>query len=464
MKASTSTSLGTERIGKLLFSLSMPAIVAQVINVLYNMIDRMYIGHIPNVGADALTGVGVTMPVILCISAFAALVSMGGAPRASIMLGKNDPAAAERILGNCTALLAAVAVVLTVVFQIFGQDILMAFGASENTISYAWAYMRIYALGTIFVQMSLGLNAFITAQGFAKISMLTVLLGAVCNTILDPIFIFGFEMGVRGAALATVISQGISCIWVFKFLTCAKSTLRIRKANLRLAPQVILPCLALGLSPFIMQLTESIIAVCFNTSLLQYGGDLAVGAMTILMSVMQFAMLPLQGLTQGGQPIISYNFGAGNAARVKRTFQLLAVACVSYSVVMWAVSMFAPRVFIRIFTTDTQLIAFTEWAIHIYMAVALLFGVQIACQQTLIALGNARVSLCLALLRKVILMIPLIFILPQLVADPVMGVFLAEPVSDVIAVCTTAITFAVVFRKTMKQMESRKDTAQYSLQ
>lgn len=464
MKASTSTSLGTERIGKLLFSLSMPAIVAQVINVLYNMIDRMYIGHIPNVGADALTGVGVTMPVILCISAFAALVSMGGAPRASIMLGKNDPVAAERILGNCTALLAAVAVVLTVVFQIFGQDILMAFGASENTISYAWAYMRIYALGTIFVQMSLGLNAFITAQGFAKISMLTVLLGAVCNTILDPIFIFGFEMGVRGAALATVISQGISCIWVFKFLTCAKSTLRIRKANLRLAPQVILPCLALGLSPFIMQLTESIIAVCFNTSLLQYGGDLAVGAMTILMSVMQFAMLPLQGLTQGGQPIISYNFGAGNAARVKRTFQLLAVACVSYSVVMWAVSMFAPRVFIRIFTTDTQLIAFTEWAIHIYMAVALLFGVQIACQQTLIALGNARVSLCLALLRKVILMIPLIFILPQLVADPVMGVFLAEPVSDVIAVCTTAITFAVVFRKTMKQMESRKDAAQYSLQ
>lgn len=459
MKQSNTADLGTGSVGKLLFSLSVPAILAQLINVLYNMVDRMYIGHIADVGADALTGVGVTMPVILCISAFAALVSMGGAPRASIMMGKGNPEEAERILGNCTATLVLLSVILTAGFQFFGRDVLMAFGASENTIGYAWAYMQIYSFGTVFVQMALGLNAFITAQGFARTSMLTVLIGAVCNTVLDPIFIFGFDMGVRGAALATIISQGISCVWVVKFLLSRRTTLRIRRRNLRLWPHVILPCLALGLAPFIMQLTESIIMVCFNTSLLKYGGDLAVGAMAILMSVMQFAMLPLQGLTQGGQPIISYNFGAGKAGRVRRTFKLLVVSCFAYSTVMWAISMFVPHLFITLFTENAQLSAFTVWAIHIYMAAALLFGIQIACQQTFIALGNAKVSVFLALLRKVILIIPLIYLLPHIVPDPVMGVFLAEPVSDLIAVCTTAVTFVVVFRKTLRGMDAAQEEA-----
>ena len=324
--------LGSESVGKLLFKLSLPAIVAQLINVMYNMVDRMYIGHIPNVGASALTGVGVTMPVIMAISAFAALVSMGGAPRSSIMMGKNDKEHAEQILGNCTILLFALALILTIVFMLYGKSILMLFGASDTTIGFAWDYMRIYTLGTLFVQISLGLNAFITSQGYAKTSMMTVLIGACCNIILDPIFIFVFDMGVAGAAWATILSQAVSSIWVLKFLFSEKSFLRIKPKYFKLSARVVLPCLALGLSPFIMQFTESVISVCFNTSLLKYGGDIAVGAMTILTSVMQFSMLPLQGLTQGAQPIISFNYGAGNADRVKKAFKLLLICSELYRI------------------------------------------------------------------------------------------------------------------------------------
>lgn len=446
-KKAKEANLGQDPIGGLLFKLAMPAILAQLINVLYNMVDRMYIGHIPNVGPSALTGVGVTMPAIMCISAFAALVSMGGAPRASIMMGKGKHEEAEKILGNCTAMLCLVAVILTTMFLIFGKDILLIFGASENTIEYAWAYMQIYSCGTIFVQLALGLNAFINAQGFAKIGMLTVVIGAICNIILDPIFIFLLNMGVRGAALATIISQGVSCVWILKFLMGNKSTLRLQTRYMRIQPKVVIPCVALGVSPFIMQFTESILNVCFNTSLLKYGGDTAVGAMTILGSVMQFTMLPLQGLSQGAQPIVSFNYGANNIKRVKKAFRLLLLCSLSFTVIMWTVCMLFPQLFIGIFTSDAQLAEYTKWAIHIYMAATLIFGIQIACQQTFIALGNAKVSVFLALLRKVILLIPLIYILPNFFADKTMAVFLAEPVADVIAVTTTAVLFAKEYRR-----------------
>lgn len=447
--------LGNQSVGRLLFRLALPAITAQLINVLYNIVDRMYIGHIPVTGTDALTGLGVTMPAIMAISAFAALVSMGGAPRASIMMGRGDNGQAERVLGNCTTMLVIMASVLTAVFLIFGRQILMVFGASGNTIGYAWDYMQIYAVGTVFVQLALGLNAFISAQGYAKTSMFTVLIGAVCNIILDPIFIFAFDMGVRGAALATIISQAVSSIWVLKFLTSKKSLLTIRRENLRLCAGIILPCLALGVSPFIMQFTESVLFVCFNSSLLKYGGDIAVGSMTILASVMQFSMLPLQGLTQGAQPIISFNYGAMKAVRVKKAFRILLFSCLIYSVALWSVSMFAPRVFASMFTNDSKLIEYSVWAIRIYMASSLLFGAQIACQQTFIALGNAKASIFLALLRKVILLIPLIFILPAFVSDKVMGVFLAEPIADFTAVCVTTVTFLVSFRRLMNGMTEK---------
>lgn len=439
--------LAEGKVGSLLFRLALPAILAQIINVMYNMVDRMYIGHIPEVGPDALTGVGVTMPLIMAISAFAALVSMGGAPRASIMMGKQDRDAAERILGNCTAMLVITAVTLTLLILLTGRAILLLFGASENTIGYAWSYMRIYAVGTLFVQLSLGLNAFINAQGFAKTGMFTVAIGAVCNIILDPVFIFAFGMGVRGAALATILSQAVSSVWVVRFLISEKSTLRIRRKNLKLSAEVILPCVGLGVSPFIMQFTESVLSICFNTSLLKYGGDTAVGAMTIMASVMQFSMLPLQGLTQGAQPIISFNYGAGNIGRVKQAFRLLLGSALTYSTLLWALAMFVPQIFIAIFTADTALAQYTAWAIRIYMAASLLFGIQLSCQQTFIALGNAVTSVFLALLRKVILLIPLIFIFPLFLSDKVFAVFLAEPVADSIAVSVTAGLFIRQYRK-----------------
>lgn len=452
MEQKKAANLGEGSVGRLLFQLALPAILAQIINVLYNIVDRMYIGHIPKVGAQALTGVGVTMPVIMAISAFAALVSMGGAPRASIMMGKKEMDEAEKILGNCAFTLIVTSLILTALFRIFGRDILMVFGASDNTIGYALDYMNIYCLGTIFVQLSLGLNAFISAQGFAKTSMYTVLVGAISNIILDPVFIWGFRMGVKGAALATIISQAISSVWVLRFLISDKSILRLKKANMRFVPSVMLPCIALGISPFIMQFTESVLAVCFNTSLLKYGGDMAVGAMTILNSVMQFSMLPLQGLTQGAQPITSYNYGAGNKQRVKDTFKVLVVSCICFSGFVWALSMFFPGTLAGIFTGDQELLLFTKWAMRIYMAMSGIFGIQIACQQTFIALGNAKASVFLALLRKVILLIPLIFILPNFFDNKVMAVFMAEPVADTIAVCTTAVMFFFSFRKTMREM------------
>ena len=457
MQHNQTEELGSCSVGKLLFKLAVPAIAAQIINLLYNLVDRMYIGHIANVGKLALTGVGVCLPLIMLISAFAALVSMGAAPRASIFLGKGEKDNAEKTLGNSFSLLIILSLIITVIFSLFSKDLLLIFGASENTIEFAVSYMKIYSLGTIFVQLTLGLNAFISAQGFAKTSMMTVLIGAIFNIILDPIFIFGFNMGVSGAALATIISQSLSMIWILLFLTGKKTTLKLRKKNLRLSKEIILPSILLGLAPFIMQSTESLIAVCFNSSLLKYGGDVAVGAMTILTSVMQFSMLPLTGLTQGGQPIISYNYGAKNADRVKKAFKILLISCLVYSFVLWGLAMITPRTFVLIFNNDPELVEFTSHALRIYMAVSCVFGIQIACQQSFIALGNAKTSLFLALLRKILLLVPLIYIMPLFMADKTTAVFTAEPVADILAVSTTAILFFIQFRRAMKEISEPLD-------
>lgn len=446
--------LGTEPVGKLLFKLAIPTVIAQLVNMLYNIVDRIYIGHIPDAGSLALTGVGVCMPIIMIVSAFAALVSAGGAPRASISMGKGDIDLAEKILGGCFLLQVIVSLILTVVLSLFGENLLLAFGASENTISYATSYLSIYVLGTLFVQLTLGMNAFVTAQGFTKVSMISVAVGAIINIVLDPIMIFGFHMGVRGAALATVISQAISCTVVLIFLCSKKSLLRLKLNNLNIKPQVVLPCIALGTAAFIMQSSESVISVCFNSSLLKYGGDIAVGAMTILTSVMQFAMLPLQGIAQGAQPITSYNYGAKNAERVKKTFRVLLTACLVYSVVLWAVVMLVPQFFVGIFTPEADMIEFASKALRIYMAVAFMFGIQIACQMTFTALGNAKSSIIVAITRKFILLLPLIYIMPHIVSDKTMGVYLAEPVADFIAVSFTAILFYFQFKKAMKSIEA----------
>lgn len=443
--------LGTEPIGKLLLRLALPTLAAQIINMLYNIVDRIYIGHIPHVGAAALTGVGVCMPLIMIVSAFAALVGYGGSPRASIYLGKKDAESAEKILGNCFTMQILVSLILTAVLLIWNRDLLLAFGASENTISYANSYMNLYALGTLFVELTLGMNAFITTQGFAKTGMYSVLIGAVANIILDPVFIFLLGMGVRGAALATILSQALSCIWVVSFLCGKKTFIRIRKENLKLIPKVILPCLALGSATFIMQASESVISVCFNSSLQKYGGDMAVGAMTILTSVMQFAMLPLQGFGQGAQPIMSYNYGAKNVKRVKAAFLLLLKISMIYAVILWGCVMFFPQIFAGIFTTDAALVAFTAKALRVYLAVMFLFGIQISCQMAFNSLGRAVESIIVAVVRKFVLLIPLIYIIPQIFrADQTTAVYMAEPVADLIAVTFTAILFSVRFKKALR--------------
>lgn len=456
MENDKTNALAAAPVGRLLFRLAVPAVTAQIINVFYNIVDRIYIGRMEDVGALALTGVGVCMPLILLISASAALVSMGSAPRASIKMGAKEHKEAEAILGNSTVLLLILSVLLTAAILLFGEPLLRLFGASGQTIGYAWDYMKIYAVGTIFVQLSLGLNAFITTQGFAATSMLTVLIGAGLNIVLDPIFIFGLNMGVQGAALATILSQAVSAVWVLLFLTGKKPVLRLRREILRLQPKVILPCLALGLSPFIMQATESLISVCFNSSLLLYGGDLAVGAMAVLSSVMQFSMLPLTGLAQGAQPIISFNFGARNPDRMRKAFRLLVISSLVYALTLWALIMLFPEGFAALFNKDPEFIRYTAWALRIYMLFSGLFSIQLACQQTFLATGNAKTSLFMAVLRKIIILIPLIYILPNFFENKVFAVLLAEPVADFVAIVVTTSMFAVYFRKILRDMEVEK--------
>ena len=446
--------LGKAPIGRLLLRLALPTVIAQLVNMLYNVVDRIYIGHIEGYGDLALTGVGVCMPFIMIVSAFAALVSSGGAPRASISMGKRDYESAERILGACFGLQVIISAGLTVVLLCWNKPLLLAFGASENTITYATQYMTVYAMGTVFVQLTLGMNAFISAQGFTRVSMLSVIIGAACNIVLDPIFIYGLGLGVRGAAIATVISQAASTVWILFFLFGKKTHLRLRVKNMIPTPRIVLPCLALGLATFVMQSSESVISVCFNSSLLGYGGDVAVGAMTILTSVMQFAMLPMQGVAQGAQPILSYNYGARQAGRVKKTYKLLLVTCLCYSVTLWALVMLFPQVFVGMFTADATLAAFAAKALRIYYAGMVLFGIQIACQMTFVSLGNAPSSVIVAVVRKFVLLLPLIYIVPHLAADPTMGVYLAEPIADVLAVSFTTVLFIFQFRKAIRKIDS----------
>lgn len=435
---------------KAFLKLAVPAVAAQLINILYNLVDKMFIGHIPEVGKQALAGVGVTTPVILAISAFAALVSMGGAPKASIFLGKGDTVQAEKVVGSCTWMLLLLSVLLTVLMLAFGRPVLLLFGASEDTISFAVSYMNIYCLGTVFTQLTLGLNAFITAQGKTLISMKNVAIGAVTNIILDAVFINGFQMGVRGAALATVISQGVSATFVIRYLQSEKSTLKLERRQIRFDKEILLPCIFLGTSPALMQLTENLVAISFNTSLQKYGGDMAVASMSILNSVMQFVMLLLPGLVQGAQPLLSYNLGAGNIKRVKKTFRLLLVSCVTGSFMIWLLCMICPQIVAGIFTNDTELIQYTEWSMRIYLSVMLIYGIQVACQYSFVALDQARTAIFLTIWRKIILLIPLIFILPLVWSSSVTGVFLAEPIADTIAVCTTAPMFYRYYR-TLKE-------------
>ena len=449
--------LGTAPVGRLLFKLALPTVVAQLVNMLYNVVDRIYIGHIEGYGDLALTGVGVCLPLIMIVSAFAALVGSGGAPRASIAMGEGDYEKAERILGGCFGLQLIISAVLTAVLLIWNKPLLLAFGASENTISYATEYMSVYAVGTLFVQLTLGMNAFISAQGFTRVSMLSVVIGAAANIVLDPLFIFGFGLGVRGAAIATVLSQAASTVWILLFLLGKKTHLKLRPGYMLPVPSIVLPCIALGLASFVMQSSESVIAICFNTSLRTFGGDVAVGAMTILSSVMQFAMLPMTGVAQGAQPILSYNYGAKNPDRVKHTYKLLLISCVIYSVTLWVAVMCFPQLFVGMFTDKPALADFAAPMLRIYYAGMVLFGIQIACQMTFVSLGQALCSVTVAIMRKFVLLLPLIYLVPMLVKNKTTGVYLAEPIADVISVAFTAVLFAIVFRRAMKNIEKEAD-------
>ena len=446
-----SQNLETGSVKKLMVQMAVPALIGQVINLLYNIVDRIYIGHIPEIGGTALTGVGLFTPILMLITAFAMMAGSGGAPRAAIAMGQGEKDLAEKILGNCFTVLMIFAVTLTLVFYFYCPTLLRWFGASDMTLPYAVDYGRIYILGSVFVLTTMGLNVFITTQGFATISMLTTVIGAVTNIILDPILIFAFDMGVRGAAVATVISQAVSAIWILSFLTGRKTILKLKASNMKLIPHVILPCLGLGASTFVMLSTESILSVSFTTSLAKFGGDVAVGAMTVLTSINQLVTMPLSGICQGGQPLISYNYGAKKFDRVKEAFFCQFFTCVGYTVVFWLVLMLFPNFFAGIFTSDVALVDYTAWAIKIFLALGFSIGFQISCQQAFMALGQAKISLFMALLRKVFLLIPMIFTLPHFFANKSFAVFLAEPVSDIIAATVTTIVFFRFFLRMLRE-------------
>ena len=448
--ANVKQDMGTGSVKKLMVQMAVPALVGQVVNLLYNIVDRIYIGHLPEVGGIALTGVGLFTPILMLITAFAMLAGAGGAPRAAIAMGQGNKEKAEQILGNCFAVLMILAVILTGVFYFTCPTLLRWFGASDATLPYAVQYAQIYILGSVFVLTVMGMNTFITTQGFAKISMLTTVIGAVINIALDPILMFGFGMGVKGAAIATVLSQAVSAVWILRFLTGKQTILKLRPKNLKLIPSVILPCLGLGISSFIMVSTESILSISFTTSLSKFGGDVAVGAMTVLTSINQLITMPLSGVCQGGQPLISYNYGAKKLDRVKEAFFCQFGVCVAYTTTFWAVMMLFPNVFAGIFTSDAALVDYTAWAIRVFLACGFSVGFQLSCQQAFMALGQAKISLVMALLRKVILLIPLIFILPTFFADKAFAVFLAEPVADIVAAAITTFMFFRFFIKMLK--------------
>jgi putative MATE family efflux protein len=449
--ATAKRDMGTGSVKKLMVQMAVPALVGQVVNLLYNIVDRIYIGHLPEIGGAALTGVGLFTPILMLITAFAMLAGAGGAPRAAIAMGQGNKEKAEQILGNCFSVLMILAVILTTVFYFTCPTLLRWFGASDATLPYAVEYARIYVLGSIFVLTVMGMNTFITTQGFAKISMLTTVIGAVINIALDPILMFGFNLGVKGAAIATVLSQAVSAIWILRFLTGKQTILKLKAANMKLIPSVILPCLGLGISSFIMVSTESILSISFTTSLAKFGGDVAVGAMTVLTSINQLITMPLSGICQGGQPLISYNYGAKKYDRVKEAFFCQFGVCVTYTTLFWLMLMIFPNVFAGIFTNNADLVGYTAWAIRIFLACGFSVGFQLSCQQAFMALGQAKISLVMALLRKVILLIPLIFILPNFFADKAFAVFLAEPVADITAAAVTTFMFFRFFIKMLRE-------------
>ncbi len=452
----SNTNLGSESVGKLLFKLATPAIIAQIVNVLYNIVDRIFIGRMEN-GEVAMAGVGVAFPIIIIITACSYLIGMGGGPLAAIKMGEQNNDEAEKIMSNSFSVLVILAILLTIGFKIGKEPLLWMFGASESTIGYSMDYLNIYLIGTVFVQISMGMNTFINTQGFATTGMMTVAIGALINIILDPIFIFGFNLGVKGAALATIIAQGVSAIWVLMFLFGKKSILKIKKKYMIPKASIILPVLGLGISPFIMQSTESLVLIALNSKLQMYGGDLAVGSMAIMSSIMQILMLPNMGVTQGAQPIISYNYGSGQLDRVKKTFKLCLLSCFTYSTILWLLLMIFPAFFVSIFNKNPQLLSMTSWSIKIYFAGAFMFGIQIACQQTFLALGKATISLVLALLRKIVLLIPLIFILPTFFNEKLFAVILAEPVADITAATITAISFFIFYKCFLSKPKAIKE-------
>ena len=457
MSANKNQDMGTGSIRKWMVQLAVPALVGQVVNLLYNIVDRIYIGHIPEIGGAALTGVGLFSPILMLITAFAMMAGSGGAPRAAIAMGQGDKEKAEKILGNCFTVLMGRAVLLTVGFYFACPTLLRWFGASDATLPYAVEYGRIYILGSIFVLTTMGLNVFITTQGFAKISMLTTVIGAVTNIVLDPILIFGLKLGVKGAAIATVCSQAVSAIWILRFLTGKKTILKLKPANMKLIPGIILPCLGLGVSTFVMLSTESILTISFTSSLARFGGDVAVGAMTVLTSINQLITMPLSGVCQGGQPLISYNYGAKKIDRVKEAFFCQFGVCVAYTVVFWLLLMTMPNVFAGIFTSDTAIVDYTAWAIRVFLACGFSVGFQLSCQQAFMALGPAKISLVMALLRKVFLLIPLIFILPMFFTDKAFAVYLAEPIADIVAAAVTTFMFFRFFLKMLKEFRQTQN-------
>lgn len=449
--------LGTGNIPELMLKLAVPTIIAQVVNMLYNMVDRIYIGHISGVGDVALTGLGLCFPVLMMVAAFANLIGTGGAPRAAIFMGKKDNRTAEVILGNSVTALLLLSVVMTIGLELAAEPILWLFGASEATMPYALGYLRIYLCGSVCVMMTLGLNSFITTQGFTNISMKTVLIGAVSNIILDPIFIFKFHMGVRGAALATVISQGISALWVLLFLVGRQTKLRIKKEYMRISAQILVPVVTLGMATFVMNITECLLNIAFNISLSRYGGDLAVGAMTILASIMQLQVMPAAGIGQGAQPLLSYNYGAGKGDRVRKTIKILFISSMIYSLSFWLVLELFPGIFVQMFnSSSTELYDITVWAVRIYMGATGVFALQNCIQQVFVSLGQAKLSLFIACLRKLILLIPLICILPLFFEDKVFAVFLAEPISDLTSVTVATILFACNIKRILNEGEKSK--------
>lgn len=431
--------MATQPVGRLMISMTFPSILAQIINILYNIIDRIYIGHMEGVGANALTGVGVTFCITVFISAFAAFISSGAAPLAAIWLGKQDREHAEKILGNSVSFLLVCTAALMFFFYMFQKPLLYQFGASDATIGYAMDYLSIYLLGTIFVETALGLNAFIICQGQPKTAMISVLLGAVTNIILDPVFIFGFGLGVQGAAIATVLSQALSAAWVMRFLLGEKSSLKIRLKFLRFDGGILGGIFSLGVSPFIMSATESFISIVLNHGLQTYGGDLYVGSLTIIQSVMQLFAAPVSGFTQGMTPIISYNYGAKNFDRVRALYRRMIGVCFGFMAAATSTTMLFPRFYAGLFTNEAALIEMVGEVMPVFMAGMLIFGLQNGIQPSFLAMGQAKISLFIAVLRKIILLIPLALILPRFVG--VMGVYYAEPISDVISAVTATTLF-----------------------